>query len=530
MNKRIAIALLMIMAAMTGSWAKTYTNPVIYADYSDPDAIPAHDGQGYYMTASSFQCAPGVPILYSDDLVHWEIVNYAIDAVPPTEAYSQKPMHGKGVWAPSIRFHDGEYYIYWGDPDFGIFMVKTADPRGDWSEPVLVQPAKGMIDPVPFWDEDGKAYLTFAWAGSRSRFNSVLCIWEMAPDGTRLIGSPRIVFDGNDGVNHTCEGPKMYKRDGYYYILCPAGGVDKGWQLAMRSKNIYGPYESKIVLAQGKTDINGPHQGALVETPEGESWFLHFQELQPWGRIVHLNPVTWVDGWPIMGKGGEPVRKHQMPKGKEVVREHQTSDTFDNGAPGLQWQWHGNYDPTFGMPLPADAMRIYSYRLDNGENLWAAPNMLLQKFAKPQFTATAKVKVSARDDKAQSGLIVMGRDYARLSVQKQGEEFFVTLIDCIDAEPGGAEAEKGVSAPIPAHKYSAGLHPVYDCEVWLRVKVDKDGVCRFSYSLDGKKYTDIGGAFQALPGKWIGAKLGIYSIDRGSADRGWIDIDEFIVD
>ncbi len=530
MNKKIAIALLMMVSAIAGSWAKTYTNPVIYADYSDPDAIPAHDGQGYYMTASSFQCVPGVPILYSDDLVHWEIVNYAIDAVPPTEAYSQKPMHGKGVWAPSIRFHNGEYYIYWGDPDFGVFMVKTADPRGQWSEPVLVQPAKGMIDPVPFWDEDGKAYLTFAWAGSRSRFNSVLCIWEMTPDGTSLIGTPRIVFDGNDGVNHTCEGPKMYKRDGYYYILCPAGGVDKGWQLAMRSDNIYGPYESKIVLAQGKTDINGPHQGALVDTPQGESWFLHFQEVQPWGRIVHLNPVTWQDGWPIMGNGGEPVRKHQMPKGKEVVREHQTSDTFDNGAPGLQWQWHGNYDPKFGMPLPAGAMRIYSYGLADGENMWAAPNQLLQKFAKPQFTATAKVKVSARDDKAQSGLIVMGRDYARLSVQKRGEDFVVALIECDEAEAGSPETVKGESAPFAAHKYSAGLHPVYDCEAWLRVKVGADGVCRFSYSLDGKKYTDIGTPFKAREGKWIGAKLGVYSVDFGSADRGWIDIDEFIID
>lgn len=527
--KKIITAAAMLCAVFA-AWGKTYTNPVIYADYSDPDAIPAHDGKGYYMTASSFQCVPGVPILYSDDLVHWEIVNYAIDAVPPTEVYDRKPMHGKGVWAPSIRFHDGEYYIYWGDPDFGIYMVKTADPLGEWSKPVLVHGAKGMIDPVPFWDEDGKAYLTFAWAASRSHFNSVLCVWEMTPDGTSLIGNPRIVFDGNEDGNHTCEGPKMMKRDGYYYILCPAGGVDAGWQLAMRSKNIYGPYESKIVLAQGDTDINGPHQGALVETPEGESWFIHFQELQPWGRIVHLNPVNWQDGWPMMGVNGQPVRKHEMPKGKVVEREHQTSDTFDNGAPGLQWQWHGNYDPTFGMPLPADAMRIYSRTLAEGENMWSAPNQLLQKFAKPQFTATAKVKVSTRDEKAQSGLIVMGRDYARLAVSKKGDDFVVTLLECNEAEAGSPEKVTGESAPVKAHQYGAGLHPVYDCELWLRVKVGKDGECRFSYSTDNKKYVSIGKPFKARPGKWIGAKLGVYSVDFGSADRGWLDIDEFIVD
>ncbi|MCM1452000.1 MAG: glycoside hydrolase 43 family protein [Clostridium sp.] len=529
--KRIAQSILMILAIAAGAQGKTYTNPVIYADYSDPDAIPAADGNGYYMTASSFQCTPGVPILFSDDLVNWEIVNYAIDAVPPAEFYDQKPMHGKGVWAPSIRYHNGEYYIYWGDPDFGIYMVKTADPRGEWSKPLLVHPAKGMIDPVPFWDEDGKAYLTFAWAASRSHFNSVLCIWEMEPDGSKLIGKPRIVFDGNQEGNHTCEGPKMYKRDEYYYILCPAGGVDAGWQLAMRSKDIYGPYEAKIVLAQGDTDINGPHQGALVETPQGESWFLHFQELQPWGRIVHLNPVHWEDGWPMMGVNGQPVRKHEMPKGSVASgREHQTSDTFEGGVPGLQWQWHGNYDPTFGMPLSTGAMRIYSYGLKEGENMWMAPNQLLQKFAKPEFTATAKVKVSARDEKAQSGLIVMGRDYARLAASKNGDGFVVSLLECNEAEAGSAENVTGESQPIKAREYGAGLLPVHECELWLRVKVDKDGVCRFSYSEDNKKYVNIGKPFKARPGKWIGAKVGAYSVDFGSSDRGWIDIDEFIVE
>lgn len=110
---------------------------------------------------------------------------------------------------------------------------------------------KGMIDPTPIWDDNGKAYLAFAWAASRSKFNSVISLWEMKPDGTALIGNPKIVFDGNAGGNHTCEGPKLYKHDGRYYILCPAGGVDKGWQLALRSNDVWGPYESKIVLQQG---------------------------------------------------------------------------------------------------------------------------------------------------------------------------------------------------------------------------------------------------------------------------------------
>lgn len=247
----------------------TYTNPVIYADYSDPDVVAV--GDDYYLTASSFNCIPGLPILHSKDLVNWEIIGYALQEQEPKEDFDQ-PQHGKGVWAPSIRYHNGEFYIYWGDPDHGIFMVKTKDPRGEWEKPVCVLAGKGMIDTCPLWDEDGRCYLVNGWAGSRSGFNSVLSVRELSADGTKAIGKPRIVFDGGQ-ENHTTEGPKFYKRDGYYWIMCPAGGVQHGWQLAMRSKNVYGPYESKIVMAQGKTQVNGPHQGGWVHTAQGEDWF-----------------------------------------------------------------------------------------------------------------------------------------------------------------------------------------------------------------------------------------------------------------
>ena len=204
----------------------TYHNPVIHADYSDPDVVASPDGKRFYMTASSFQCTPGLPILRSDDLVNWTLVNHALDSVPPTDFYGTSiPRHGKGVWAPCIRVHDGEYYIYWGDPDFGIFMTKTRNPEGKWSKPVLVRPGKGLIDPSPFWDEDGKAYLANGWAASRTGFNSVITISDMTPDGTMVTSQPRIVYDGNDGINHTVEGPKMYKKDGWYYLFAPAGGV-----------------------------------------------------------------------------------------------------------------------------------------------------------------------------------------------------------------------------------------------------------------------------------------------------------------
>lgn len=174
---------------------KNYRNPILYADYSDPDVIRV--GDDYYMTASSFNETPGLPILHSKDMVNWKLVNYAIQDILPKEYFST-PKRGDGVWAPSMRFHNGEFYIYWGDPDFGIYMVKTKDPLGKWDEPVLVMEGKGLIDSCPFWDEDGNAYLVHGWAGSRAGVKSILTLNKMNPEGTKVLDKGIHVFDGHD--------------------------------------------------------------------------------------------------------------------------------------------------------------------------------------------------------------------------------------------------------------------------------------------------------------------------------------------
>jgi beta-xylosidase len=486
------------------------------------------------MTASSFACAPGLPILHSKDLVNWQIVNYALPAVPPTEYYSE-PRHGKGVWAPCIRHHAGEFYIYWGDPDHGIYMVKTDDPIGEWEAPVLVKAGKGMIDPTPLWDDDGKAYLVHAWAASRSKMNSILVACEMNAEGTSVIGKPVLIYDGNDGVNHTVEGPTLYKRDGWYYIFAPAGGVEQGWQLAMRSKSIYGPYEVRRVMEQGDTDINGPHQGGWVETPQGESWFVHFQDKAMYGRIIHLNPMVWHDGWPVIGEDkdgdgcGNPVRRHAKPKvnGKHPKTTPVESDEFNSRQLGLQWEWHANYQDTYGFTSDLGYMRLYGHVLSEGfVNFWEVPNLLLQKFPAEAFTATTKLKVSAKADGQQSGLIVMGWDYSCLAVVKQGDGFVLNQLVCRDAEQGGVEDTIQV-AQLTAHKYEAGLYPNYEMDIYLRVEVGKGGVCRFSYSTDNKLYIPVGIPFTARQGKWIGAKVGLFSTAPYGKERGWVDADWF---
>ena len=513
-----------------------YRNPVLHADYSDPDVCAV--GEDYFLTASSFTCTPGLPILHSKDLVNWKIVNYALKKVEPVEYYNEA-RHGKGVWAPSIRFHEGVFYIYWGDPDFGIFMVKTRDPYGEWDKPVLVKAGKGMIDPCPLWDDDGRVYLAHAWAGSRAKFNSVLTVCEMNKEGTAVISDPVLVFDGNDGVNHTIEGAKFYKRNGFYYLFAPAGGVVSGWQLVMRSKDVYGPYEARIVMAQGKTDINGPHQGGWVDTPAGESWFLHFQDKGAYGRVLHLNPMKWINDWPVIGVDkdgdgcGDPVSRYRKPKtGKTYPIETPVeSDEFDTRKLGLQWEWHANYQDVFGFTTNMGYVRIYGHELSpHFKNFWEVPNLLMQKFPAEEFTATAKLKVSVKDDGQLSGLIIMGWDYSWIGVEKQGEKFLLKQAVCKDAEQGNLEQVSTLAVLEPSRKFEAGLFPNYEREIYIRVHVDKGAYCRFSYSLDGKKFTEAGTLFKARQGKWIGAKVGMFSVTPHGKERGWVDVDWFHVE
>ena len=513
-----------------------YRNPVLHADYSDPDVCAV--GEDYFLTASSFNCTPGLPILHSKDLVNWKIVNYALKKVEPVEYYNEA-RHGKGVWAPSIRFHEGMYYIYWGDPDFGIFMVKTRDPYGEWDKPVLVKAGKGMIDPCPLWDDDGRVYLAHAWAGSRAKFNSVLTVCELNKEGTKVISDPVLVFDGNDGVNHTIEGAKFYKRNGCYYLFAPAGGVVSGWQLVMRSKNVYGPYEPRIVMAQGKTDINGPHQGGWVDTPAGESWFLHFQDKGAYGRVLHLNPMKWVNDWPVIGVDkdgdgcGDPVSRYRKPKTDKTypIETPVESDEFDTRKLGLQWEWHANYQDVFGFTTNMGYVRIYGHELSpHFKNFWEVPNLLMQKFPAEEFTATAKLKVSAKDDGQLSGLIIMGWDYSWIGVEKQEEKFLLKQAVCKDAEQGNLEQVSTLAVLEPSRKFEAGLFPNYEREIYIRVHVDKGAYCRFSYSLDGKKFTEAGTLFKARQGKWIGAKVGMFSVTPHGKERGWLDVDWFRVE
>ncbi|HZH63442.1 MAG TPA: glycoside hydrolase 43 family protein [Flavisolibacter sp.] len=504
----------------------TYKNPILHADYSDPDAIRV--GDDYYMVSSSFEDVPGLPILHSKDLINWAIVGYALKRQPPFEHFSI-PRHGEGVWAPAIRYHKGEFYLYYPDPDFGIYLTKAKAAAGPWSEPILVQGGKGLIDPCPLWDDDGKAYLVHAYAGSRAGIKSIIAVKKLSADGTKTLDEGVMVYDGHE-LDPTIEGPKFYKRAGWYYIFAPAGGVATGWQLVLRSKNVYGPYERKVVMDQGSSPINGPHQGAWVTTQTGEDWFLHFQDKEAYGRVVHLQPMKWVANWPVIGVDkdgdgkGEPVLRYKKPAvGKTYpLQTPAESDEFNGTSTGLQWQWMANPKATWAFANSSNgSLRLFSDKLpDSAKNLWNAPNVLLQKFPAEEFMATTKLTFTpnTRLESERAGLVVMGFSYAGLTLKSSKDGIYLVHTLCRDAEKGRPEIEKEIMKLTGATAY-------------LRVRVIKGAKCSFSYSVDGKTFIAAGEEFSAEVGRWKGAKLGLFCTRQTKInDSGYADVDWFRVE
>jgi beta-xylosidase len=496
----------------------TYTNPVIFADYSDPDVIRV--GDDFYMTSSSFSHFPGLPILHSKDLVNWKIIGHAVPRYPMRSF--DVPQHGKGIWAPSIRYHWGEYYIYFGDPDNGIFMTKAKNPAGPWDSLVLIREAKGWIDPCPLWDEDGNVYLVHAWANSRSGIKSVLTMNRMNAQGTKILDEGTMIFDGTLH-QPTIEGPKLYKRNRYYYIFAPAGGVKTGWQTVLRSRNVYGPYEEKIVLHQGNTDINGPHQGAWVQTQRGESWFVHFQDCDSYGRLVLLEPMLWTNDWPQIGEDhgtngiGEPVGKHRKPHvGRSCAIEvPQTGDEFESSSLGLQWQWESNPQRDwYSLEARTNWLRLHCRMVpDSSKNLWDIGNVVAQKIPAPDCTVTTKLDVKRLPNGGRSGMIVYGLDYSYVAIEKLQDTLKLIQSVCTDADKGGME-----------HVLSS--REIHDNVICLRLILRKGAICSFSYAVHGENFSLIGKDFSAKPGKWVGAKIGLFAEALGDQGPvGYVDFD-----
>ncbi len=487
----------------------TYCNPVLFQDFPDPDGVRV--GDEYFLVCSTFGHEPGLLLLRSRDLVNWMPQGHALPRLEPAEFFAQ-PRRGCGVWAPALRHHAGRFWLFFPDPDFGIYVTTAADFAGPWSAPVLVKAGRGLIDPCPLWDDDGSAYLIHGWAKSRSGINNVLTLHRMAPDASAVLDEGRIVIDGAAFAGcHTLEGPKLYKRDGWYYVFAPAGGVATGWQSVFRARDIWGPYEERRVLAQGSTAVNGPHQGAWIETPAGESWFCHFQDRGVFGRILHLQPMRWLaDGWPVIGAAapaavcGEPVARQPKPVPGATGPVMEASDDFDGPALGWQWQWEARHDERwFSFAAAPGALRLFAQR---ASDLWSAPNVLTQRALGPRSVVETELSFRPAAPGERAGLVVMGRDFTWIGLQQTESGPRVVRGTCAGADKGNRAEELALGPPAPEGR------------VRVRVQVAEGSPWSIEYSLDaGLSWAPLGAPFAAREGIWVGARLGIFALAAADA-------------
>ena len=500
----VASTMFVASAYARGNQANTYRNPILFSDYSDPDVI--RDGDNYYLVASSFHFVPGLPILKSSDLVHWTIIGHALPRITIHPLYDRVGgnRYGRGVWAPAIRKHNGLFYIYFPTPDEGIFVVTAPKIEGPWSKPVAVIAGPNLEDPCPLWDDDGKAYLIHSRTGA-----GPLILHRMAPDGMSVLDDGKEIVRDPKNLP-TLEGPKLYKRNGWYYIFAPFGGVSKGAQAVLRSRSIDGPYEHRVVLAQGSSAINGPHQGAYVETPDGQPWFVHFQSRDAHGRIVHLEPVRWEDDWPVIGQApsgatsGEPVSTWEMPHhaGPASHARPQTSDEFSGAQLGPQWEWNHNPDDDhWSLTKRVGYLRLYPTK---ATGLLDARNTLTQQMQDESLELTARLELEGMRDGVHAGIAMLEKGASGLEVVQDGGKRGLKVFHGSDLGNGPAVTGK---------------------DVVLRLRVQGNEVTYF-YSLDGgKSFRQLGEAVPITFSWWKGSRPSLFAYGVQESEDAYVDFD-----
>jgi beta-xylosidase len=457
----------------------TFRNPVLKADYSDPDVIRV--GDDFYLVASDFHYV-GMQVLHSRDLVNWEIVGQVFSRLDVHPKYDEMNGYAQGTWAPTLRYHDGRFYVFVCMPYDGLFMWSTTDPRGPWSETVTVKAVSGWEDPAPFWDDDGSAWLVHSVLGA-----GPLILHRMSPDGGRLLDDGVEIYRGK-----VAEGPKLFKRKGYYYISLPEGGVDKGGQTVLRSRSLRGPWERREVLPGGS-----PHQGGIVDLASGESWFLGFQSTGRLGRVCHLLPVRWgEDDWPVFGDHGQTVERWKKPdvgRSQSIARPA-ASDEFDAPTLSPQWQWNHNPVPeAWSLTARPGLLRLEARP---ASDMSRAKNTLTQKLWDDAGIFETRLDTSGMADGQRAGLtFISGSTFGWVGVGMRGGTRRVLW------EGGEGPALAGG-------------------DVFLRGRYSGD-VARLDYSLDGRTWVDTGVTFVLAFGHWKGARVGLFCYGR----RGHVDVD-----
>lgn len=484
-----------------------YKNPILPADYSDPDCIRV--GDDYYAISSTFQYSPGMVVLHSKDLVNWEIMGHAVNdirTISPEMNWDRMNLYGKGIWAGAIRYHDNKFWIYFGTPDEGYFMTTAKKPEGPWEPLHHVLKEKGWDDCCPFWDDDGQGYLI----GTKFSDGYKIHLFKTTPDGKELIKeSDKVIYQSKGS-----EANKLYKINGLYYHLFSEVKPEGRALMMERSKNIYGPYTEVKQLSHAQKEFNEPNQGGMVQTSKGDWYFLTHHGTGDWsGRILSLLPVNWIDGWPIIGAPGPDTIGQMVWQGKKPIEgtktiKIQTSDEFNAATLPVQWEW--NYYPRmekWSLTERRGWLRLHSFKPLENDNLAKAGNTITQRSIRTAANAVIiKMNITGMADGQKTGLCHFGSpDYSSLGITCNGDvrklEYKV----------------KGNIVKGPVIKTNI---------VWLKSIWGLDGKSQYYYSLNGKKFIAFGAPYQLMWGSYRGDRIGVYSYNN-KEEKGYVDVDFF---
>lgn len=485
----------------------TYLNPIIPADYSDIDCIRV--GNDYYAISSTFQFSPGMTILHSTDLVNWRICGHAVEdltQISPALNWDQMDRYARGIWAGSIRHHNGRFYIFFGTPDEGYFMTSAPKPEGPW-EPlhqVLAEP--GWDDCSVLWDEDGTA----CFVGTHFADKYKTYLFNMTPDGKTIDRSSAIPVNSGAGR----EANKLIKVGDWYYLIFSEYYPEKGrYVMAKRSRKLMGPYMEEKQLAHPSKFAMEPNQGGIIRAHDGNWYFLTHHGTGSWeGRAVSLLPVTWIDGWPIVGNVGSDgignmVWKGKIPGSQTWKNDSSATDHFDGQTISAQWQW--NYQPRaemFSLTERPGWLRLKAFKPLKQSQLLQAGNTLTRRcFRSSRNEVITKFDISGMTDGQQSGLCHFSKEYASIGVVQNNGIRRIEYKQNDVVTPGDV-----VNTPY----------------IWLKSVWGLDGKSRFSYSLDGEAFTDFGEIYQLKWGNYRGDRIGIYTYNDNQ-ENGVIDVDFF---
>ncbi|WP_396600645.1 glycoside hydrolase 43 family protein [Algibacter sp. R77976] len=549
-----------VAEAQTGSFGDqgdgTYINPILNADYPDSDIEQV--GDTYYMITSKQHMSPGMPILESKDMVNWTNVGHVFDSLSWAPEYNWDRMNGYsfGTWAGDLTYHEGTWYCYQIDYQHGLMVATAKDIKGPWSEPIMMLPkAKVLDDPGVFWDEEAhKAYVIINTAGKQKSPENKIegnenRIYEMSWDGTKILDDGKLAYTGMGA-----EAAKIYKIEGVWYIFLAQWtmgdtstkpGVknpkNDRKQIVLRSKeSIYGPYEVKTVLEKGTAFNNRScSQGGLMQAPDKSWWYMHQliqnDDIPFQGRPQCLAPVTWVDGWPIIGIDedndgiGEPVKQHKKPINGYPISAPSSDDDFSSAKLGFQWEWNHNPRQTnWSLTeregwLRLKASKVLPNEKGYGPNInewtnndgsdsdfWRACNTLSQRIMGiTTGTAVAKFDISGMQPHQLAGFVRYGGVFNLLGVEvnEAGKKHLFYM---------NPMAEKIMGPELISN------------DLYVRTS-NKINQATYEYSLDGEHYKAFGPTFTIAFGKWTGDRLGFFSWNE-KQDAGYIDVDWFTYD